>query len=89
MISEEKLVHIVHILIDGLYKADFVDYPDDDAALREAKKVCLQWLSGMNSSDEEARKRIRSQKSPPLEGSPQWENLFQKYMDEELKKRGG
>ena len=89
MISEEKMVHIVHLMIDGLYKADFVDYSDDDAALREAKKVCLSWINMMNTSGEAARQRILSQKNPPLESSPQWDNLYQKYCEEELKKRGG
>ena len=89
MISEEKMVHIVHLLIDGLYKADFVDYSDDDEALREAKRVCLHWLKGMEAVTEIARNRIRTQRNAPLEGSPQWENLFQKYCDEEMQKRGG
>lgn len=89
MISEEKMVHIAHLMIDGIWKADFVDYPDDDAALREAKKVCLQYLTQMNQVTELARKRILSQKNPPIENSRQWETLFQKYFDEELQKKGG
>jgi hypothetical protein len=89
VISEEKLTHIVHLMIDGLYKEDMVDYPDDDAALKEAKRVCLTWLKNMSDAGEAARRRIRTQKSPPLEGSPGWENLYEKYLEEELNKRGG
>jgi len=89
MISEEKMVHIVHLLIDGLYKADFVDYSDDDAALREAKRVCLQYMNQVNKVTELARKRILSQKNPPLENSRQWDTLFQKYYEEEVQKIGG
>ncbi len=89
MVSEEKLTHICHLLIDGLYKFDLVDYTDDDAALKEAKRVCLGWLKHMNESGDAARQRIRTQKSPPLEGSPAWENLYTKYLEEELNKRGG
>ena len=89
MISEEKMVHIVHLVIDGLYKADFVDYADDDAALREAKRVCLQYMNQVNKVTELARKRILSQKNPPLENSRQWDTLFQKYYEEEAQKIGG
>ncbi len=89
MISEEKLTHICHLMIDGIYQLDWVDYPDDDAALKETKRICLGWLSHMNEAEGAARKRIKSQKSPPLEGSPGWENLYSKYLEEELNKRGG
>jgi hypothetical protein len=89
VISEEKMVHIVHLLIDGLYKADFVDYSDDDEALKEAKRVCVGWLSNMNSVGDIARQRIRSQRNAPMENSPQWENLFNKYCEEEMQKKGG
>jgi hypothetical protein len=89
MISEEKMTHIVHLIIDGIYNADMVDYSDDDEALKEAKKVCLSWLGNMNSVSDLARKRILSQKNPPTENSPQWDVLFNKYCEEEIQKKGG
>lgn len=89
MISEEKMIHIVHLMIDGIWKEDFVDYPDEDEALREAKKVCVKYIEHMNSASEVARKKILSQKSPPQENSRQWDVLYQKYLEEELKKLGG
>ena len=89
MISEEKMVHIAHLIIDGIWKADFVDYPDDDNALREAKKVCLTWLGHLNEVGDIARKRISTQKNAPQENSRQYDTLFQKYFDEEVQKKGG
>ena len=88
MITEEKMIHIVHLMIDGIYHADLVDYSDEDEALKEAKKVCVTWLTHMGTATDIARKRITSQKSPPMEGSPQWDVLFNKYSEEELKKKG-
>lgn len=89
VLSEEKMIHIVHLIIDGLYKVDYVDYTDDDAALKEAKRVCVGWVTLMNTAGDAVRARIRSQRNAPLEHSPQWDNLYGKYMEEELKKRGG
>jgi hypothetical protein len=89
MISEEKMTHIVHLMIDGIWKADFVDYTDEDVAMREAKKVCLLYVNQMNQVTELARKRILSQKNPPPENSRQWDTLFQKYYEEEVQKKGG
>ncbi len=89
MISEEKMIHIVHLMLDGIYHADMVDYSNDDEAMREAKKVCVQYINDMNSVSDAARKRILSQKKPPMENSPQWEVLYQKYYEEEVRKKGG
>lgn len=89
MISDEKMIHIVHLMLDGIRKQGLVDMPHPDEAVREAKKVCMHHLSALNEVGEIARRRILSQKNPPLEFTSQWENLYQKYFEEESKKRGG
>jgi uncharacterized protein len=88
MISEEKMTHIVHLLVDGIWKSDLVDYSDEDAAMRESKRVALQYLQQLQAVGDIARKRIMTQKNPPMENTPQWEVLFQKYYDEEMAKHG-
>ncbi len=89
MISEEKMIHIVHLLLDGLEKDASVTYPDKVLAMREAKRVALSYQSAMESCGETARKRISSQKNPPPENSRQWDTLYAKYLEEELQKKGG
>lgn len=89
MISEEKLVHIVHLMVEGVQKAGLVEYSDHDAAIREARRAALLWLKQVGGAEEDARKRILTQKNPPMENTPQWDNLYQKYLEDELKKRGG
>jgi hypothetical protein len=89
MISEEKLIHIVHVILDGLEREKLVTYPDKVAAVRELKRVGLQWLSQLNAVADVAAARIRSQKNAPVENSPQWDTLFAKYCEEEMTKRGG
>ena len=89
MISDEKMIHIVHLMLEGTEKAKLVTYPKGrDEAIREAKKVCLLFLGHMNAVADLARQRISTQKNPPMEGSSQWETLYQKYYEEELRKRG-
>ncbi len=89
MFSEEKVNHIVHLLLDGLWKADMVEYPDEEQTTREAKKILWNTVSQMTNLGETVRKRIQSQKNPPPENSPQWDVLYQKYYEEELRKHGG
>lgn len=89
MISEEKMIHIVHLILDGIWKQDMVDYTDEEEALREAKKICLGYIQQVNAVSDEARKKILSMKNPPREGTPQWDNLYQKYLEEAVQKKGG
>ena len=89
MISEEKMIHIVHLLLDGLKRHGMVEYPNELEAVREGKRVCVQFVSQMAACGDLARARILSQKNPPPEQSPQWNNLYNKYYEEELRKREG
>jgi hypothetical protein len=66
-----------------------VDYADEEEALREAKKICLGYIQQVNAVGEDARKKILSMKNPPREGTPQWDTLYQKYLEEEIHKKGG
>jgi len=89
MISDEKIIHIVHLMLDGLENGGMVEYVDKDKATREAKKVCLKFVSHMNAARDVAKGLISSQKNGPPEGSSQWNALFWKFYEEELRKRGG
>jgi len=89
MISEEKMVHIVHLMLDGIKKAGLVELPKEEEAIREARRTCLLFLNHLNSVADLARQRILSQKNPPQEHTSQWDNLYQKYLEEEWRKKGG
>lgn len=89
MISEEKLGHIVHLILDGVERAGHASFTDKGAALREAKKVGNGFLKQYEAATESARRRISSQKSPPPEFSIEWDTLYQKYLEEEFRKLGG
>ncbi len=89
MISEEKMIHIVHLLIDGLDKVDYVRFTDKTAAMREAKRTALGYQKSMEHCADVARARILSQKNHPQENSRQWDTLYEKYYEEELAKKGG
>lgn len=81
--------HIVHLMLEGIGKAKLVEFIDEGGAMREAKRVANQYLTQLNSVAEIAANRIRTQKNPPRENSPQWDTLYQKYYEEEMRKKGG
>ena len=89
MISDEKMSHIVHLMMKGLEREGLVTFSNKETAIREAHKISNLYLGNLKGAADAARQRILSQKNAPVEKSPQWDNLYQKYLEEELQKRGG
>lgn len=88
MISEERQTHLAHVIVDGLWKDDIVDYSDDDQAIRVAKKAIIEYAQELRQIDEKARDMVASLKRNVVEGSPEWDVMYAKYFEEELKRRG-
>jgi hypothetical protein len=89
IISEDRQSHLAHVLIDGIWKDDLVDYSDDDEALRFAKRAISRFVQEGEDIDNKVRQKIASLKRGVVEGSPEWDVLFSKYFDEEMIRRGG
>jgi len=88
MLSEEKIIHTVHLILNGLKRAGMAEYPREEEAVHEAKKICFAFFSHLNDVGERVRSRILSQKNAPPEHSPQWDTLYWKYYEEELRRKG-
>ncbi len=87
MFSEDRLSHVSHLLQDRIWKDDLVDFPDDGAALREIKRVLHKYFSTSEEVDQIVRQRIYSQRAKVIEGSTDWDILYNKYFEEELTRR--
>ena len=87
-LSHERATHIAHIITDGIWKDDIVDYSDDDKALQAVKEAIFEFLRDDEAADAAARRKIESQSKPIPEGSQEWDILFRKYYEEELRSRG-
>lgn len=86
-LSEDRISHIAHLIFDGVWKDDLVDFTDDDRALQEIKRVLAEFLKVEDDADTAARKKIRSLSRDVPEGSREWDILYKKYLDEELNKK--
>lgn len=56
-LSEDRLSHLAHLLQDSIWKEDLVDFSDDDAALREIKRILHRYFSAAGDSEEESSKK--------------------------------
>jgi hypothetical protein len=86
-LSEDRISHISHIIADGIWKDDLVDYKDDHKVLQEIKRVITDYFRVEDDADERARQKIRSLKRYVPEGSKEWDILYRQYFQEETDKR--
>ena len=90
MLSDDKISHLSHVLLDALYNRDLVDYDEDEegAIRREIKRTIVAELRVGEGIDQAVRKKLQSFSRKMIEGSPEWEVLYKKYFREEEIKKG-
>lgn len=88
MLSEDRQTHFAHVITDGIWEDDIVDYTDDDMAIRAVKKAIQEFLKEENNLDALVRQKLMSLKKTVIEGSSEWDTLYGKYYQEELNRRG-
>ena len=84
-LSEQRISHLSHLLVDGLWKDDLVDYADEADALRTVKETLTRLLSVDDEVDSLVRGKLARQQKIP--GSREWQILYDKYFREEMGKR--
>ena len=88
-ISRDKLNKLAHTVADTLAEIDEVDFLEDRNTIRqEARKVLEKLLTEETRIDAAARQKISSQRKIIVEGSQEWDILYRKYYNDEVKKLG-
>jgi hypothetical protein len=88
-ISRDKLNKLAHTVADTLAETDQVGFLEDRNTIRqEARKILESLLTEEAKIDTQARQKIASQRKIILEGSQEWEILYRKYYNEEVRKLG-
>jgi uncharacterized protein len=88
-VNRDKANKVAHVVTDALASLDEVDFVEDRNTIRlEVRKVLEDLLNQEERIDKSARQKIESQKRTILEGSQEWDILYRKYYNEEVKKLG-
>jgi len=88
-ISPDKLNKLAHTVADTLAEINEVGFLEDRNTIRqEARKALTNLLAQEAGIDEAARKKIANQRKIIQEGSQEWEILYRKYYNDEVKKLG-
>ncbi len=88
-ISRDKVNKLAHTVADALADIPEVDFLDERNAIRqEARKALEKLLMEETKLDAAARLKIASQRKIIVEGSQEWDILYRKYYNDEVKKLG-
>ena len=88
-ISRDKLNKLAHVVADTLADLDDVEFLEDRNTVRqEARKALEKLLTEELRIDQAARLKISSQRKIILEGSQEWDILYRKYYNDEVKRLG-
>ncbi|MGH9606373.1 MAG: DUF507 family protein [Terracidiphilus sp.] len=88
-ISRDKLNKLAHTVADTLAEVEQVGFLEDRNTIRqEARKILEMLLTEEAKIDTAARLKIANQKKIILEGSQEWEILYRKYYNDEVRKLG-
>jgi hypothetical protein len=88
-LSRDKVNKLAHVVTDAVADMDEVDFIEDRNTIRlEVRKILEELLMQEARIDQAARLKIESQKRTILEGSQEWDILYRKYYNEEVKKLG-
>ena len=88
-LSRDKINRLAHSVADALTAMDNVEFIEDPNTIRmEARRILEELLTAEARIDQAARAKIETQKRTITEGTQEWDILYRKYYNEEVKKLG-
>ena len=88
-VSRDKLNKVAHVVSDALAEMNEVDFLEDRNPIRlEVRRLLEELLNQEAKIDAAARQKIESQRRTIIEGTQEWDILYRKYYNEEVKKLG-
>ncbi|GAM08531.1 hypothetical protein OR1_00803 [Geobacter sp. OR-1] len=86
-VSEDRISHIAHRILDKLWGDDLADFPEEGRALSAIKQSIANYFAIADEIDEAVRSKLASYSQAKVPGSRDWEVLYNKFFQEEAAKR--
>jgi hypothetical protein len=88
-LSRDKVNVLARGVSEALAQMDEVEFIEDKNSIRlEVRRLLEELLAQEAKIDAAARQKIESQRRTIMEGSTEWDILYRKYYNEEVKKLG-
>jgi hypothetical protein len=86
----KKITHTSHVLFNGLINKGLIKLKvEEQEVRREIKRSFIQALKIGETIDEVVKRKLQSFSKKIVEGSPEWNILYNKFFEEEEKKKFG
>jgi hypothetical protein len=86
-ISEDRISHLAHLILERLWRDDLADFADEARTLQALKSSITSYFAVAEEIDETVRNKLASYAQAKVPGSREWEILYQKFYQEELARR--
>jgi len=86
-ISEDRISHLAHRIIDTLWQNDLADLPDERRSLQCVKDAVAHYFEVGDEIDSAVRAKLASYRPPKNPGSREYDILYQKFYQEEQARR--
>ncbi|MDB5108087.1 MAG: hypothetical protein JWM69_1028 [Candidatus Binatus sp.] len=87
-LTEERVLFLARESLNKLRDEGLATIANFPLALRQAREIVAQFNEQGDETDAVVRRKILSIKRGIVEGSNEWNILFKRYRDEELRKKG-
>lgn len=87
-LTEARILFLARESLNRLRAEGLADIPNFPLALRQGREVIAQWLDKGDQVDAVVRRKIASLRRGVVEGSSEWQILYRRYREEELRKKG-
>jgi hypothetical protein len=88
VLSEERISHLSHLIVKGMKAIPGVRLlQEEETVVGEIQQIMMNELKLDDQIDRMARERLASYSRRIPEGSSEWNILYKKFIEEELKRR--
>lgn len=87
-LSEPRILFLAREALNRMRDEGLAEISNFALALRQGRELIADWIAKGDVVDDVVRRKIASLRRGVVEGSPEWQILYRRYRDEELRKKG-
>jgi hypothetical protein len=87
-LSEGRVLYLARESLNRLRAEGLAEIPNYSLALRIARELVADWNERGDAIDAAVRRKIASIKRGIVEGGSEWNILYRRYREEEMRKKG-
>ena len=85
--SDSRISHLAHLIVGALKRDDLAELSNEGRVLSETKRVLHEFFEREEQFDELVRQKIQSLSRYIPPGSREWDVLYRKYLEEEMRRQ--